>query len=549
MSKFQITALGGVDENGKNCYVLEVDNDIFIINTGAKIPVNSNNGVDTIIPDFSWLEANKNKIKAIFITDTKNDSFSALPWLLMNIKGLKIYSSSFNSIIIKDRIEKYNIGHSDYEIIRMVKPMQFANVLVRPIPLAGAMPGLLGYDFEVDKGHILFMFNYIIGDLGIYGRTDLDLIKRIIANKPLLALVIDAGMANYPGYYLDKAKLPLYIDEVFEKAKPNQRIIVGAYDEEMHSMSRILELAKRFNRTVIFYGKTYAQCIDLISKVNSVFEYPEIADYRKISSINNAVVFVTSTVERLYQRFLRITNKDDVYLKLKKTDNVLMIAPPINGIESIAAFTLDEIARITPKIVDVSGSEYHLHRPHNNDIIDVVNALSPSYVIPVMGLYRYLIQAQNSIVERTKLKNNNILIIKNGKVVDFENGVYQPNSNKTRPAADSIIDGFGNGDVSSGVIKERELLSKDGLITVSILFSNKTKKIIDEFNINFLGVVAKSQKNELKTFIRSIIINILRDEQFNSIRDMQDRLRKVIRKKIFKSMDKEPMVIVTFYGI
>lgn len=549
MSKFQITALGGIDENGKNCYVLETENDIFIINTGAKIPINSNNGIDTIIPDFSWLEANKNKIRAIFITDTKNDSFSALPWLLMNIKGLKIYSSIFNSIIIKERIEKYNIGHSEYEIIKMVKPINFKNLIVRGIPLAGSVPGLLAYDFEFNSGHVLFMFNFIIGDLGIYGKSDLPLIKRILGNKPLLALVIDAGMANYPGYYLDKINLPFYINEVFEKAKPNQRIIIGAYDEEMYSMNKVLELAKRFDRIVIFYGKTYAQCMQLLSKINPSQNYPQIADYRKINSINNAVVLVTSTVERLYQRFLRITNKDDVYLKLKKSDNVLMIAPPINGIESIAAFTLDEIARITSKIVDVSSSEYHLHRPHNADIVDSVNFLNPTYVIPVMGLYRYLLHTQNSIIEKTKLRANNILISKNGKVIEFVNGKLQPNNNKSRAVGDNIIDGFGNGDISSSVIRERELLSKDGLIAISILFSNKTKKILDEFNINFLGVVAKSQKNELKTFIRSIIINVLREEQFNTIRDIQERLRKIIRKKIFKSMDKEPMVIVSFYGI
>lgn len=549
MAHVKISALGGVDENGKNSYILEVDNDIFVINTGAKIPIETNRGVDTIIPSFAYLEKNAKRIKGIFITDTKNDSFSALPWFLMKVKDVQIYSSPFNTLVIKNRIEKYKIGHNQYKINKITTPITVGNVQIKPIPLAGSMPGLNGYDFLTPDGHVLFMFNYVLGDLGVYGTTDLVQTKKYIGTKNVLALVVDAGKANVDGYSKDKIKLPKHVIELFESAKPDQRIIVGAYDEEMYSIHKILDLAVKHKRPVITYGKTYGQLIYLISKVNKEGIYPEFVDYKNANKVNNAVVLVTSTVERLYQRFIRITDKKDVYLKLKKTDRVIMLAPPINGIESLAAVSLDEIARISPQLTDVSESQFHLHRPYAQDLIDTVNIMKPQYVVPVMGLYRYMVVAQNKLVDNTNLKQNNIVITQNGKILHFIDGKLASQKAKIKEVGDVIIDGFGNGDVSNEVIYERELIGKDGLITISALFSNTTKKIIGGININYSGVVSKSQKEHLDKFIQSQIVQVLKDEKFGGIRDLQERIRRVIRKKFFKLTDKEPMIVVTFYGI
>lgn len=549
MAHIRITALGGVDENGKNSYVLEINDDIFVINTGAKIPVETNNGIDTVIPDFSYLEKNIKRIKGIFITDVKNDSFSALPWFLMKNKKIEIYSSPFNSLVIKNRIDKYKIGHNNYKINKITKPIVINGIEIKPIPLAGSMPGLNGYDFKTKDGHITFLFNYVIGDLGIYGKTNLAQIKKYIGTEKIIALVIDAGKANVNGYSIDKIKLPNYVEDVFEKAKNNERIIVGAYDEEMFAIDGILKLASKYNRPVITYGKTYGQLIYLISKVNKNDVFPKFVDYKLANKTDNAVILVTSTVERLYQRFLRITDRKDVFLKLKKSDNVIMLAPPINGIESIAAVSLDDIARITPKLININENEFHLHRPYGNDIIDSVKILAPENVIPVMGLYRYMVVAQQKIVNNTSLKNNNILIPQNGKVFHFIDGKLASQKAKIKEIGDVIIDGFGNGDVSTEVIREREIIGKDGLVTIGILFSNQSKKIVGNINVNFAGVVSRAQKTELTTFIKSNIAQIIKEETFSGVREIQERIRKFIRKRIFKLTDKEPMVIVTFYGI
>ncbi|EFF41684.1 ribonuclease J [Mycoplasmopsis alligatoris] len=546
MNHLNLFALGGLDENGKNMYVLEYNNEIYIINSGAKIPITSTNGVDTLIPNFEYLENNKDRIKGIFITDVKNESFSALPWLLMSLKNIKVYTSSFNKIIIIDRLNKYKIDAQNYSIEIINKKTKIGSLEVMPLQLAGSMMGTIGFDFITESGDVLFLFNFVEGNLGIYGRTSYEEIKKQIGARKVLSIVVDAGFSNYTGRAIDKIGLPKNVKDVFATAKNDERIIIGAYDEEMTSIHEILDLAIKYNRPVVTYGKTYGQLLHLVKLVNSNLALPQIVDYKTISKHPNAVVLVTGAVERLYSRFLRITDNNDVFLKLKKTDIVIMIAPPINGLESLAAVALDEVARITPKIVEISLNEYYKHKPARQDLINMVKVLEPKYLIPAQGLYRYLVDVTRYVKNATKLKDNNCILLQNGKIAHFVDDKLFSVNGRVKPVGDTIIDGFGVGDISAEVISERETLGREGVILISVLYNPKSKELLGKIQINYIGVIDKEEKKEISETINSIIIQVIRNEQFNGLRDLQEKLRKTIRKKVFKLTDKEPMVSLTF---
>ncbi|MEE3928319.1 ribonuclease J [Mycoplasmopsis ciconiae] len=550
MPHINIFALGGLDENGKNCYVLRSDDDIFVINSGAKVPISSYNGVDTLIPDFNYLINNKDKIKGIFVTDVKNDSFSALPWLIMQIPGITIYTSPFNKIMIASRLQKYQIEPNSFKIETITKKITIGQTQIQPILVAGSLPGSLGFDFIVDsKTSVVFMFNYVKGDLGIYGNTDYSLIKNSLEDRDLLALVSDAGHANYSGYAIDRIQLPPSVKEAFLNTAADKRIIVGAYDEEMVAIHQILELARITNRPVVAYGKTYAQLIYLIQKIKTNLPLPQIFKHKNLNQHPNAVILVTGSVERLYSRFLRITDNKDVLLKLKNTDTVLMIAPPINGLESLAALTLDDIARIAPNIIEVTNSEYYSHRPAREDILDLLRVLKPKYFLPVQGLYRYLVDISNNANEQKSLNKTTPIILQNGKIAHFIDNKLASTNGKIKEIGDVIVDGFGIGDISSEVIYERETLGREGLVTLSFLFNPKTKEISQDFKIHFVGIAPASVCSELKAVIHETITQVLENEEFAGLKDLQERLRRVVRKKIFKAQDKEPMVVITFNTI
>ncbi|UWD34235.1 ribonuclease J [Mesomycoplasma molare] len=553
MAKIGIFGLGGLDENGKNSYVIEVNDSIFLVNAGVKVPISSTNGIDTLIPDFSYLENNKEKIKGIFITDGKNESFSALPWLLMKIKGLKIYCSPFTKFLVADRISKYKIGHNDFEIISIAKEeLDFKDAKVKSIPLAGSMPGVYGYNFETEDGAILIMLNFIVGSLNIYGTTNLEQIKANIKSpKGIHTLLIDSGRANYKGKAIDKIDITPSIENVFYKTDQNSRIIVGSFDEEMALLQEVLDLAKKYQRPVAVYGRTYGQLVDLIKKIKyegKYLELPEFIDYKEANKHKNAVVLITSTSERLYQRFLRITENNDVFFKLLPTDTVIMVAPPLNGLEVLYAMTLDEIARITPKVVDITENEYYRIRPAREDIFLAAKILQPKFFIPLQGLYRYLV-VSSEIAHLAGVDKNNTIVLQNGKIALFSDGDLVSQKGTIKQVGEVIIDGFGIGDISSEVIRERENLARDGVITITNLVDYKTKKLIGDLQINSSGIISKENKSKITEIITSAVYQTFLETEKIVLKEAQEKIKKIIKKKIFKIYDKEPVLVVIFYEI
>ncbi|MCP4336422.1 MAG: ribonuclease J [Mycoplasma sp.] len=547
MAKINVFALGGQDENGKNSYVIEVDEKIFVIDAGTKSPITSKLGVDTIIPSFEYIKKNINKVQGIFITHGHDESFAALPWLLISIKGLTIYATEFTVAIIKERISKYKIGHSDYKIVILKDSETFEGVKVKKIPLAHSIPGTIGLDFQTEDGSIVYLANYVLADLKAYGKTDLEEIKSKTSKKGILLLMLETSRASYVGYAADKVSVKPVIKKTFLETPDNKRIIVGAYDEEMFTLQQILDLAIETGRPVVPYGRAYALLLEMYKKLHPEMKLPKIDDYKKIKSINNAVILITGTGERLYQRFIRITEGNDVFLKFKSDDTVIMIAPPINGLEKTAAKTLDLISRQLTRIYDVNEQDYYLASPSKEDIIKTIEVLEPRNVLPIIGYYRYMDSAKRNM-EKIMVKGR-VQIQKNGMVMFWENGKLASTNGKIKEVGDTLIGGFGVGDLSYGVIAEKEELARDGVITVAIIMSYKTKKMIGMPHIKTTGIMIPKTDINYDDLIKSKIIQTVKEMKPRDYRIAQNRIRNRVKKALFKTINKEPMVIVTFYEV
>ncbi len=553
MNKINFFALGGLDENGKNAYVLEINSKLFIINSGTKVPINSHNGIDTLICNYEFLEKRQKDIVGLFLTDVHNESFSAIPWLLMKIKNLKIYTSFFNKSVLNERISKYNIENSNFEIITIKNIVNFdkINVKVTAFDLAGGLPGQLGFNFEYEKGNILFMTNFVDGVLGPYGTTDIQEIKNIVNNgKELHALIMDSGHSAYPGNSIDKLWISKKIEYKFKETSQDSRIIVGLYDEDMITAHEVLALALRYGRPVITYGRTYSQLINLVKKINKNLKLPEFIDYRAANDVKNAVILVTGAIERLYLRFIRIASNNDVYLKLKQSDAVIIVAPPVNGLEVNYALTLDEIARNTANLIELGSDQYYSCNPAKEDIRNIIKSLKPKYFIPIQGLYRYLVVA-TQIAREAGMNLNNCLVLQNGRVAEFEDTELINQKHGIRNVGDVVIDGFGIGDISHEVINERENLARDGVIALSSLIDYKKKKPINELQIASYGIITKDNKEAVYK-----VINDLFNKEFENkttkeidLKEIQEKLRKSIKRKISKVIEKEPMIVITLYEI
>ena len=541
MSNINIFALGGQDENGKNTYVIEVENDIYIVNAGIKVPVNNHNGVDGIIADTSYLVQRKDRIKGMFVTHAHDESFGALPWLIMDIPGITIYGSDFTIKAIKDRVSKYKIGHTDYKFQALEKDNKIGNINVKTFGIANSIAGSLALNFQTKDGDIVFMSNFTNDDLGVYGKTDLEKIKSESNN--ILALITDARRANYHGTSSSKKDVTSLIEDKFKNADDNTRIIVGAYDEEMYTINEVLLLAHKYNRPVAIYGRTFGYLYSNLE--NKVGPEPKFIDFKTIGKVNNAVVLVTGTWARLYQRFERIASNKDVFLKLRESDVIIQVAPPVNGLEVDATKALDSVAKIAPNITDVSDKEYYPTRPTQDDIEEVVKVLKPKFYLPISALYRYLVVASKAAIRGGVTRDRN-LVLQNGKVASIIDGELASQNGRIKEYGDVLIDGFGVGDISYSVIRERQTLASGGLIAIGAQIDRRTKKVIGESNIQFVGVAAKSELKELNELVSGIIIQKVEEADKFDLRELQNDVRKRVRKVVSKVVNKEPLVVITF---
>ncbi|MFU2193355.1 ribonuclease J [Mycoplasma sp. 2045] len=550
MENVNIFALGGQDENGKNCYVFEYNDDIFIVNAGAKVPLNMSNGVNTLIPNFDYLIKNKDRIKGLFITDIKNETFSAIPWLLMKIPNLKIYTSAFNQVLVIDRITKYDIQLKKGQVQVIRQKLQFGDLTIVPFGLTGSMPGNIGFNFQTKTGDYLFMFNYVEGNLGIYGKVYFPLLAKYFEGRKIVAIVSDAGKSNVSGRGIEKYNAYTELDDIFKKANPDEKIIVGAYGEEMVTLQQVLDLAIKYNRPVVPYGKTYADLLDLISKFSTVVPLPKLIDHRQINKHSNAIVLITASTERLYSRFNRITENNDVYLKIKPSDTVIMLAPPVNGLESDYAQTMDEIAKITHNLFDISEKMFFYVRPTRDDLVSLVKVLKPDVFMPAQGLYRYLVSASDYINDELKnVQDINTLVLMNGKIAHFIDGKLFSHNGKVKEVGTTIIDGFGVGDISSEVISEREFLGREGVIVINIMYDSKTRNLTGQLHINYVGVIDISEQEQMTNLIKQIVVDVVKSNSCKRMYDLNEKLRKTIRKKIFKATDKDPMIALSLLAV
>lgn len=541
MSDINIFNLGGQDENGKNSHVIEIGKDIFVVNAGIKIPIKNLNGIDGIIPNFDYLKKHKKDIKGVFITHAHDDAFAALPWMIMDLPGITIYASAYTAKLIENRVSKYKLGHKDYKI-EIIKPNQkIGNTTVKSFEVANSISGSLGFSFETPKGDIVVMSNNTLGDLGIFGKTDLEAIKKVSPN--VFALLLDARLSNFKGHSFDKKSVVNLIEKTFINAKDDERIIVGAYDEEVFTLHEVIQLAQKYNRPIISYGRAFSDMYESIDGNTTKFE-----NYQKANDIKNAVVLVTGTWSRLYQRFVRIADNNDVYMKFKNNDHIIMLAPPVNGMEVVYADSMDEVAKKSPDILDISDKDFYKLRPAEDDIKEIVKTLKPKFFMPISALYRYLVVATKAAIASGVTQDKNI-VLPNGRIAHFKDGELASQKAFIKNYGDIIIDGFGVGDVSYEVINERQTLATGGLVSVAAQIDRKTKKLIGEINIQCLGLVVKEDLKFAQEEINKIVIQKIEEAERFDHRELQNSIRKRVRRVMLKIYDKEPLVVITFFEV
>ena len=548
--------MGGQAEMGKSMYCFEINDKIFIIDSGFRFPDSDKLGVDIIIPSFTYLEERKDKIAAIIITHAHDDAMAALPYLLQTIQA-PVYAPDLTADFIEQMIERYERHnhvslHLDLHRVDCDASLVISGVPVEFFPVTHSIPGSVGVALWTSHGYIVYSGEFII-DFGAPEQFACNIQKMMeIGKKGVLALLVESSSAKHEGYTSPHHKLTNRIDHIFEDS--NERIVISSYAQNIFRTQEIIELTKKYKRQIVFYGR------DKYDNTNSLLRIGQKAD-KPILDIpskllgkkenigkpqydSNYVILLSGSPRRIYHDICDIIDGGDELLKLRKGDTFIVASPVLPGTEKIANKAHNGLYKTDAMIHLLKNKDLFSMHASEEDIKVIIKIFKPKYYIPMKGEYQHFI-ANKNIAEDMGIQDDHIIIIDNGECTTFDKGQLLL-SRDVYEIEDVMIDGIGIGDVGEKVIDDRIQLANDGVVIVGLTISRETKEIIAQTDCQTRGFVYLKDSEYIIKHVIEICENIvskLKENPELEIADIRAMMKDQCMKYIVKETGKKPVFI------
>lgn len=550
MSKIKIFSLGGLNENGKNMYVVEVDKDIFIFDAGLKFDNDRNLGIDYIIPSFDYIVKNKKRVKGVFLSHGHDSNMGAVPDLLETIPTLPVYGAKLTLEILKNELTEKEI--KKYKLIEL-KPhnkINFGKNSIFPISVTHSIPDALAFVLYTKDGAIVYTGDFTF-DATMVGNYKTDIGKLAYVGKQgVLCLLSESIYADRPGHTSPNNRVSAFIREVLYKNE--NRIIATVMPAHFYRIQEIFNEVSNTNRKIVIMGKTLQKTVN-----NAINEGYLTIDKNKIGDLSNlneknVVVLISDEKEKPFANLERIIKGYDKYIKIIETDTIFITEPSYAGIETRMAVLMDEVAMLGANAVSLSSKKHLLHHASKEDLMMMINLMNPKYYFPVKGEYRQQ-YANAEVAEDVGIKSDNIILKENGDVALFVNGKLTP-TNEHIEVDDTLIDGKSQEDVGDLVLKDREMLGSNGIVIISCTLDKKTKEIIGGPEILTRGFIYVKESQDLlletKELARTVISdNIVPNMPRVDYSKIKTDVRDVLGKFFYKETESKPMIITVIQEV
>ena len=541
MQKIRIAALGGLDENGKNMYIIEIDDDIFLVEAGLKYSESFQLGVEYIIPDFTYLKDHKDNIKGLFITHAHDDVMMALPHLL-DIVDVPIYTTALTAKIIKNVLKIDNhiniMTRNDSVVVDGHKIYSF--------PVMQSIADGIGLVFDTDQGLIIysgeFMVDYDFSNPNF--SMDLNILTKLTSEKRVLCLLSESSGAKKPGYTSPKHRITDHIEQYFENAE--HRIIVSIYKQNLFRVIELLELAKKYRKQIFFYNEDHLKELKLVNELG-YYKLPLslIVDKHNFdNNVDDCLCIVSDSGNKVFKLMNRIAVNEDPLLKLRSDDTVVIASPIVPGTEKDAANMENDLYKADVKVHKLSSKDVLSMHASKEDLKMMIYLVKPKYYLPIKGDYSELLENADIAVEMGYTPDK-IIILDNGQFASFDKEKLI-STKDTFEIKDTLIDGSDSSEVASIVLQDRETLSTDGVIIVGVVIDFKTKKLIGGPDVQSRGVIYLKDAEDILKKIGNILIECIQTNVKNkSYNNLQTRgeARDKISQYVFKETGKKPMIL------
>ena len=545
MSTVKIIPFSGVRENGKNMYVVEGDNDIFVLDCGLKYPENELLGIDVVIPDFTYLIENADRVAGVFLTHGHADAIGALPYLVSEV-AVPVFGTELTVELAKLNVSQNEESKNfkDFHVIDEHTEIDFGTAVISFFRTTHTIPDSVGISLKTEEGSVVYTgdFKFDPTAIPMYATNYRRLAE--IGSEGVLALLSSSSNAENPIQVAAEREIA---SEVYDTINEwNGRIIVASVASNLQRIQQILNAAKEAGRKVVLTGQDVDRIIKTAMRLKKL-EVPEdiLITIKEMKNYQpeELIVLETGRMGEPIKSLQKMANRSHRNLRIEDGDLVYITTTPTIAMETTVAKTEDMIYRAGGIVKSISENLRVSGHANPRDLQLMMNFMSPDYFIPVQGEYRQL-AAHASLANELGMPFKNIFITGRGDVLEYKN--KHMSAAGSVPADNIMIDGIGVGDIGNIVLRDRKVLSDDGIFVVVVTIDRKLKKIVSAPQITSRGFVyIKASRDLIKEsaeMTSEIVEKHLHADDFEWSKLKQD-IRDQLSRHLFEQTKRRPVIL------
>lgn len=549
-SPVKLMFLGGLNEIGKNISVIECKNDILIIDCGMTFPNDEMYGIDIVIPDFTYLIKNKDKIRGLVLTHGHEDHIGAIPYLLKEL-NVPIYGTRLTLGLVENKLKEHGIK-AKLNVVKAGHSIKLGEFKVETIAATHSIADAICLAIETPAGVIFHTGDFKIDYTPLEGKSmDFNRIAEI-GEKGVLLLLADSTNAERKGYTPSERNVGITLENIFRES--TTRILVATFSSNVYRVQRIIDTAVMFNRKVAISGRSMINVVNLAMELGYL-KVPAgtLVDINKIRHIKDheLVIITTGSQGEPMSALSRMASADHKAVQIKKGDVVILSSSPIPGNEKTVSNVVNKLFELGATVIYSDIADIHVSGHACQEELKLMHMLiKPKYFMPVHGEYRHL-RTHAGLAEGLGMPKENIFILNNGGVLHLQKNRVQV-AKETVPNGEVLVDGLGIGDVGNIVLRDRKLLSEAGLIIIAVAIEKGSGTVISGPDLISRGFVYVRESEDLMEAARQAVKARMDRSRAEGIRDwsaLKNAVRDELKNFIYEKTKRSPVILPIFMEV
>jgi ribonuclease J len=542
--KLKIIPLGGLSEIGKNMMVIESPDDLIVIDAGLMFPEEEMLGVDLVIPDISYLLERREKIRGILVTHGHEDHIGALPYVLPQL-NVPVYTMQLTKGLISVKLkERKVLAGADLRVVSPGETVNLGEFQVEFFPVCHSIPDAAGLIIRTPLGTIVHSGDFKLDHTPVSGKpTDLSRLAQL-GSEGVLLLLSDSTYAELPGYTPSERVVGEALDRIMAEAPG--RVIITTFSSLVSRIQQVIDSAAKYGRRVFVVGRNMNDIVRMALELGYL-RAPDgiigrLDELKKMP--HDKIVFVTTGSQgEPTSALVRIANRDHRQLHILPEDTVAISATPVPGNEALVAKTMDNLLRQGANVVYSAIAPVHVHGHGSQEELKLLlNVVKPKYFVPIHGEYRHLSQ-HAKLAESIGIPRESIFVIEDGEVLEIGPETAKIDGRVT--SSNVYVDGLSVGDIGTVVLRDRKMLSRDGMVVVIIAVNRQTGKLVGRPDIVSRGFVDTREARKMLDESRDLVARTLdrggdRAAQWSFV---NNKVRDTLNKFYYEQTKRRPMIL------